>query len=212
MLKTTGFYLLSLAFALTHAQQQYGVRMRWTSNAQGCTDPPAEIDYWPIGSPFGFEGSGTCVDVPMNDGGHAYYTYSTVDSIPEIPSSWPPFYATQTFYENRTECDAGQDIFSTTISSDACIFSGASTMGYYYLRLACSSETESHVYSCRDAACKDCRAPNGFVAGCDSNFNAVNTCPINPNFNADPIGVFSSPPSFFALLLHVLQQFYWVVS
>src|SRR5271163_2278183 len=50
--------LLSLILSLSHAAR-YGVRRRWISNANNCTDTPAGIEYWPLGSPFREPGSGT---------------------------------------------------------------------------------------------------------------------------------------------------------
>jgi hypothetical protein len=101
----------------------YGVRMRWI--ASDCEGDADSVDYWPLDSPFADEGTGSCVDVPLADGGHAYYTYSTSATIPEVPSSWSPYYAVETFYDNETLCDAADPStveLTTITSSDACIF------------------------------------------------------------------------------------------
>eukprot|EP00026_Physarum_polycephalum_P006096 Phypoly_transcript_06137.p1 GENE.Phypoly_transcript_06137~~Phypoly_transcript_06137.p1 ORF type:complete len:537 (+),score=81.60 Phypoly_transcript_06137:102-1712(+) len=186
MFTTTTSKILLLLFALTSCtySQQYGVRMRWTSNAQSCTNPPDAIEYWPIGSPFAEQGSGTCVDIPLADGGHAYYTYSTSDSIPSAPSSWSPFYAVETYWENTTACEEAQPDAAASViltNSDSCIFMGASTMGYFYLRLDCTSETEGLVYSCRDSACTDCRPADTYEGGCDDFVNSIHSCAANPS-------------------------------
>ncbi len=60
------------------------MQKRWVSNSQGCTNQPDAITYWPIGSPFAEPGSGTCVDEHLADGGHAYYTYTTSATVPQV--------------------------------------------------------------------------------------------------------------------------------
>lgn len=106
------------------ATPAYGVRMRWVSNAQGCVNEPDAIDYWPLGSPFAMAGEGSCVDVPLGMAGTAYYTFSTSPSIPATPSSWSPFYAVKTYYENDTMCadaDPSTVKLVTMTNSNSCV-------------------------------------------------------------------------------------------
>jgi len=181
--------LLLVAVACVSCKKEYGIRMRWTSNAHNCTDTPAAIEYWPIGSAFAETGHGSCVDVALADGGHAYYTYSKTNKIPEIPSSWSPFYAVETFYENENKCEKGKanDVLLTSFTnSDSCIFMGASTEGYFYQKLDCTSADGGVVLSCKDSACTDCRAPDQYQGGCEDFVNSVHSCAANPSSTETP--------------------------
>ena len=137
--------LIFICFTITWAQAEYGVRMRWTSNSQSCTNPPDAVEYWPIGSPFAEQGSGTCVDVPLANGGNAYYTFTTATSPPSVPSSWSPFYAVETFYENSSACAAAEpDTVASVVltNSASCIFMVCS-------RSSCNHATLLHTRSIR---------------------------------------------------------------
>lgn len=135
---TTKLLYITLAFTLAYSQQ-YGVRMRWTSNAQSCTNPPDTVEYWPIGSPFAEQGSGTCVDIPLADGGHGYYTYTTSDSVPSVPTTWSPFYAVETYYENTSACASAEPNTAASViltNSDSCIFMVCNTQHTQHIRNA----------------------------------------------------------------------------
>jgi hypothetical protein len=104
---------------------KYGIRKRWASNKHQCNDEPDQIDYWPIGSPFAESGQGSCVDVPLADGGHAYYTYSTSQHAPAVPKHWSKFYSIEHYYDNQTACEAANPSTVDLISiqnSASCIF------------------------------------------------------------------------------------------
>jgi hypothetical protein len=68
---------------------------------------------------------GSCVDVPLADGGHAYYTYSTSKQAPAVPKNWSKFYAIEHYYDNQTTCEAAKPNTVELISiqnSASCIF------------------------------------------------------------------------------------------
>jgi len=164
-----------------HSTPQYGLNLRWVSNEHNCTNPPDAISYWPIGSPFADAGNGDCVSSQLADGGVAYNTYTTSVRVPAIPATWSRFYAEETFWEAQAceEAKTSQIAYTTVTNSNSCIFMGASTIGYYYQRLDCTSATEGLVLSCRDAACTDCTNFT-YPGGCDDFVSSVHACAERP--------------------------------